>query len=242
MAGMPDFDAFVPGPRCHVDGAASGALAGLTFAVKDLIDVAGIPTGAGNPDWARGRKLPQRHAWVRQVLCAAALPARLPTRLIVAQDAFDFADPEVASALQAQLDRLGALVGQVSNDVLAPQGLSVWQRAQRVLQNAEAWQNFQPWIDSHNPRLAFGVARGLVLGSMLTEQERSAAALMRAEARRRLRRLLPPGTIMCLPTTPFPAPLRGLALSQLPLPRDRISCLTAHGRLTRGPQAHLPLP
>jgi amidase len=359
MAGMPDFDAFVPGPRCHVDGAASGPLAGLTFAVKDLIDVAGIPTGAGNPDWARGRKLPQRHAWVVQtlldagasiigktetdevslgilgenahsgtpvnvaapsrvpggsssgsasavagglcdfalgtdtggsvrvpasfqglygirpthgridftgiatqapssdtcgffardaktfarvgeVLFAAALPARLPTRLIVAQDAFDFADPEVASALQAQLDRLGALVGRVSNDVLAPQGLSVWQRAQRVLQNAEAWQNFQPWIDSHNPRLAFGVARGLLLGSMLTEQERSAAALMRAEARGRLRRMLPPGTIMCLPTTPFPAPLRGLALSQLAFPRDRISCLTAHGGLTGVPQVNLP--
>ena len=39
-------DPFVPGPRCHVAGAASGPLAGLTFAVKDLIDVAATPPAA----------------------------------------------------------------------------------------------------------------------------------------------------------------------------------------------------
>ena len=33
----------------------SGGLDGLTFAVKDLIDVAGTPTGAGNPDWLQSQ-------------------------------------------------------------------------------------------------------------------------------------------------------------------------------------------
>ena len=45
--------AFVPGPRAEIAGAASGSLAGLDFAVKDLFDVAGATTGYGNPDWAR---------------------------------------------------------------------------------------------------------------------------------------------------------------------------------------------
>ncbi|MEO3473276.1 amidase [Roseomonas sp. CAU 1739] len=45
--------AFVPGPRTTRAGAASGPLAGLTFAVKDLYDTAGDVTGYGNPDWAR---------------------------------------------------------------------------------------------------------------------------------------------------------------------------------------------
>src|SRR4051812_16229712 len=45
--------AFVPGPRVERPGVASGPLAGLTFAVKDLYDVAGTPTTYGNPDWAR---------------------------------------------------------------------------------------------------------------------------------------------------------------------------------------------
>lgn len=46
-----DFGAFVPGPRLTLRPSASGRLGGLTFAVKDLIDVAGTRTGGGNPDW-----------------------------------------------------------------------------------------------------------------------------------------------------------------------------------------------
>ena len=41
--------AFVPYPDAAVPHAAGGPLAGLTFAVKDLFDVAGYPTGAGSP-------------------------------------------------------------------------------------------------------------------------------------------------------------------------------------------------
>jgi amidase len=41
--------AFVPYPAAPIAHAAAGPLAGLTFAVKDLFDVAGYPTGGGNP-------------------------------------------------------------------------------------------------------------------------------------------------------------------------------------------------
>lgn len=44
---------FIPGPRVMVKGAESGPLAGLTFAVKDLYDVAGQVTSYGHPEWAR---------------------------------------------------------------------------------------------------------------------------------------------------------------------------------------------
>jgi amidase len=45
--------AFVPGARFGHAPLASGRLSGLTFAVKDLYDVAGTVTTYGNPDWAR---------------------------------------------------------------------------------------------------------------------------------------------------------------------------------------------
>jgi amidase len=45
--------AFCPGERVTLEGARSGPLAGLRFAVKDLFDIAGHVTGGGNPDWAR---------------------------------------------------------------------------------------------------------------------------------------------------------------------------------------------
>ena len=72
---MPDDDvnAFVPGSRVHIDGRPGGPLSGLTFAAKDLFDVAGHPTGGGNPDWARSNPVPARHAWaVRKLIDAGA--------------------------------------------------------------------------------------------------------------------------------------------------------------------------
>ncbi|HEY4250415.1 MAG TPA: amidase [Roseomonas sp.] len=65
--------AFLPGPPVTAPGAASGPLAGLTFAAKDLFDVAGHPTGGGNPDWAQTHPVPAAHAWaVEQLLGAGA--------------------------------------------------------------------------------------------------------------------------------------------------------------------------
>ena len=43
--------AFVPHTPPVIAGAAAGALAGLSFAVKDLYDIAGYPTGGGSPEW-----------------------------------------------------------------------------------------------------------------------------------------------------------------------------------------------
>jgi amidase len=45
--------AFVPGPRVEIAPLGSGLLGSLTFAVKDLFDIAGQITSYGNPDWAR---------------------------------------------------------------------------------------------------------------------------------------------------------------------------------------------
>jgi amidase len=66
-----DFGAFLPGPRLRIPGAAEGPLQGLTCAVKDLIDIAGHPTGFGNPDWAASHPVPQRNAPVIDRLLAA---------------------------------------------------------------------------------------------------------------------------------------------------------------------------
>ncbi len=68
---MTPSNAFLPGFRVSVPGAAEGPLAGLGFAVKDLIDVAGVPTGGGNPDWPRFAATPARHAGVVQALLDA---------------------------------------------------------------------------------------------------------------------------------------------------------------------------
>src|SRR4051812_26574541 len=63
-----DIGAFVPGPRVRIEGRAGGPLSGLTFAAKDLFDVAGKPTGGGNHDWPTGRPIPTKHSRAGQTL------------------------------------------------------------------------------------------------------------------------------------------------------------------------------
>jgi len=63
---------------------------------------------------------------------------------------------------------------------------------------------------------------------------------VRDAARARMRKLLPPGTIICQPTTPFPAPFCGQSLSVLDPLRERITRLCCHGGLTGVPQVVIP--
>ncbi|MEE8444868.1 MAG: amidase [Alphaproteobacteria bacterium] len=55
----------------QVDGAGEGPLKGLTFAVKDIIDVAGHVTGCGNAERFRTQEPAPRHAAVVQTLLDA---------------------------------------------------------------------------------------------------------------------------------------------------------------------------
>ncbi|WP_339949515.1 amidase [uncultured Albimonas sp.] len=66
--------------RFEVAGAAEGPLAGLTFAAKDLFDVAGRVTGAGNPDWAASHPAATTHAAAVALLLEAG--ARLVGKTI----------------------------------------------------------------------------------------------------------------------------------------------------------------
>ena len=262
--------AFIPGARIRLEGRPGGALAGLTFAAKDLFDVAGHVTSGGNPDWPRWYPVPSRHAWAVQTLLDAgatligktltdevslgilgenafdgtplnsaapdrvpggsssgsaaavaaglcdtalgtdtggsvrvpasfcglygirpthgrlpldgmlpqaptsdttgwfardaatfckvsavmlgeAIPTALPTRLVIAIDAFGLSTPETQLALSPLVKRLSDLIGNAREDILAPQGLSVWSRAQRTLQPYEAWTTLKNWVERDNP-------------------------------------------------------------------------------------------
>lgn len=64
-------NAFVAHGFVEREGAQGGPLAGLTFAVKDLFDLEGVATGAGNPDWLRSHSVPTRTAPLVQALLDA---------------------------------------------------------------------------------------------------------------------------------------------------------------------------
>lgn len=57
------YNAFTLGGDVYIDGTGDGPLAGLTFAAKDVFDIAGYVTGAGNPDWRRLAEPARATAW-----------------------------------------------------------------------------------------------------------------------------------------------------------------------------------
>lgn len=57
-----ELGAFCPDGMIRIEGATDGPLKGMTFAVKDLFDVAGTKTGAGNPDFLKRRATATHHA------------------------------------------------------------------------------------------------------------------------------------------------------------------------------------
>ena len=64
-------DAFCTDTEAFLEGAASGPLVGLSFAAKDIFDVAGHVTGAGNPDWKATHGPAEQTARVVQMLVDA---------------------------------------------------------------------------------------------------------------------------------------------------------------------------
>jgi amidase len=65
------FGAFMKGKPVTLEGSKSGVLAGLTFALKDVFDVAGHPTSNGQPMWPQTHPVPTENAGVVQQLLDA---------------------------------------------------------------------------------------------------------------------------------------------------------------------------
>jgi amidase len=160
---------------------------------------------------------------------------------VIAEDAFEVADRSVQDALRPAADRIGLLLGSYTSERLAPTRLSDWSGQQQILQGREAWETAKDWIDHVNPRLSFEVAERYRFASAIVEAEVEAAKSARETIIARMNAVLTGGAVVCLPTTPTPAPPRGERLSTRNVLRPRISTLTSIAGTTGTPQINLPL-
>jgi amidase len=143
--------------------------------------------------------------------------------------------------LRPFVDRLASRLGNATTVRLAPEGLAAWSDQQQVLQGREAWETAQDWIDRVNPRFSFEVTERYVMARSYTEADVAAARARREAIRQRLGTVLTEDAVLCLPTTPTPAPLRGERISARRDVRARISVLTCIAGTTGRPQINLPL-
>jgi amidase len=354
------FNAFCPYGDETIEGNPSGPLSGLTFAAKDLYDVAGQVTGGSNPDWLATHGPAERHSWavatlldagatlvgrtitdelsrgifgenahygtpenprapgrvpggsscgsaaavagglvdialgtdtggsvripasfcglygmrtthgripldgvimqaasydtvgwftrdadlfarVTAVMLGTDIPDERPAALIIVEDAFAVADPAVRDALMPVVETAAALIGSRTTERLCPGDPGEWRRQQGILQGHEAWASFGDWVDRTNPRFGYDVAYRFVTSAAITAAEVAAAKPVRTAVRARIDALLDGGAVICLPTAPFVAPLRGQACSAMQDDRQRITTLTCIAGSCGTPQINLPL-
>lgn len=349
--------AFCPYGNLQISGAAEGPLARLRVGVKDLFDVAGYPTGAGNPDWLATHAVPTQHAaavsmlldagadivgktltdelayslngenyhygtpvnpvsperipggsscgsavavaagfcdiglgsdtagsirlpasfcgvwgfrpthgvissagvvglapsydavsWITpnaallastgHVLLPAKHSASLPSRLLLAQDAWALANADVRRVLEEKLLQVKGYFGSVAQDVLADEGLLQWQQVFRTIQGREVWQTHGAWISACAPKFGPGIAERFQWASTISAEAAAEAAIQRWRIRAHLDAILS-GATLCVPTVSFIAPLKRAPSGE----QDRTNalCLLAIASLAGLPQITLPL-
>ncbi len=347
-----------------IAGAASGPLAGLTAAVKDMYDIAGTRTGGGSPEWLAAQKPAERHAAVVQTLvdagvtitgkticeelfysmvgvnahygmptniraagrvpggsssgsaaaCGAGacdfaigsdtagsirIPASFngvyghrathgridlagamamaPTfdaggwfangagmlrrvgqvllgpnlsgvgavsapvaRIVVATDLLAQADASVIEVCRTFLTRAKSQLPPLSEMPVMPRDFMAWCEAFRVLQAFEVWQTFGAFVTSARPRLGPGIRERIAFAATVTPQQAASARRVVNEARSAVQALVPPGTVMLMPTSPAIAPRPDLDGADLDAFRLRVMRLTALAGLGGLPQVTVP--
>jgi amidase len=351
---------FVPHDiEAPIQGSGDGPLAGLTAAVKDMYDIAGIRTGAGNPTWLSAHEpAPRNAAAIDKILAAGATitgkticeelvysvtginvhygtpanvraPGRMPggsssgsaaataagacdfslgsdtggsvripasfcglygirpthgrtdlsgavpmapsfdvagwfaatpgvfrrvgsvllggnrvdaklDALIIATDAFAEADAEVAALNREFLSLAGAVLPRPREIKIAPDGFDPWREVFRLIQAYEAWQSFGAFVTAAKPQIGPGIRERIAYAATVTAEQANAARRVMAAIGTQIRALVPPGTVMALPTAPCIAPRVDLPADDLEPFRARVMRLTCASGLSGLPQITLP--
>jgi amidase len=351
--------AFVSHGEVTIAGRAGGPLAGASFAVKDIIDVAGTITGCGNPDWLASHAPATQHAPAVQALLDAgallvgktvteelafsavginphygmprnvAAPGRVPGGsssgsaaavggglvdlalgsdtggsvripasyngiygmrpthgrislegvmplapsfdtigwfardpklfatvgrvllddhgsappagpLLLAEDAFERAEPATREALRPAIEAVERVLGAARRVTVGGDGLDRWHEVFRTLQGAEAWAAHGAWIEGAKPKIGPFLVERLRLAAQLGAEEVATARARRATIREALERLLEGGALLLLPSAPCPAPRSDASLAEHERVRARVIGITSIASLGGLPQVSLP--
>ncbi len=162
-------------------------------------------------------------------------------RLLIADDAFAEADPPVLALLGRALAIAADALPRPSHDNIAPDGLDPWRECFRVIQGREIWRIYGDFLTTHRPKLGPGIKERFGFAATVTQSDTDAARQTMAMARDRVRGLLPPGTVMALPTATSIAPFTDVSADALDSFRRRVMRLTCIAGLSGLPQVSIPI-
>ncbi|MGI8526349.1 MAG: amidase [Pseudolabrys sp.] len=167
------------------------------------------------------------------------LPAKIQ-RVVVLEDAFAQADPEVDDLLRTLLEFMSDDLPAMTHAKIAPDGLDLWRETFRIAQAAEVWQVFGDFVTKHRPEIGPGVKERIAFSATVTKAQADAASAKRAQMREHVGQIAVPGTVLALPTAPCIAARTDLSGDALESFRVRIMRLTCIASLTGLPQVSIP--
>ena len=167
--------------------------------------------------------------------------AQAPSRLLIPEDAWDLANPEVKEALSPFVKKIGAALGAAENIRLTEDGLEEWLPPARHLLGWEVWQAHGPWVEKERPAFGPHIEARFEWAAAMPAGKAEAARTIREAATRRMRALLTPGTLMAIPTAPGIAPVKNMEGPELEAFRHRLIQLTSIASVSGVPQISLPL-
>lgn len=174
------------------------------------------------------------------LLDARRVPAAIE-RMIVLEDAFAEADDAVADLMRTAIEFMLGDLPPVAHGRIAPEGFDPWREAFRVLQAFEVWQSFGAFVTEHKPEIGPGIRERIAFAATVTRTDAAAARNVKAQASEHIRRAVPPGTILALPTSPSIAPLAGCSPDEMEHFRVRVMRLTCTAGMAGLPQMNLPV-
>jgi amidase len=160
--------------------------------------------------------------------------------VIVAEDAFAQADAEVGALLRGFLQAAAAAIPKPSTGTLAPQGFDEWREIVRVVQAREVWKHYGAFIEKHKPRLGPGIKERIEFASTVAENDAAALRAQIPQARKQIRGIVQPGTVVAIPSAPCIAPPANDPAAQQESFRVRVMRLTCISGISGLPQASIP--
>jgi len=165
-----------------------------------------------------------------------------PARLIVADDAWAEVETPVAAALEPARAKTEAVLGKPEHARVSPEGLAEWFEVFRTLQAAEIWATLGAWVSATQPKFGPGTRERFAYAATITPAQVEAANARRRAIRQQVDAMLGTDGVICLPTSPRVAPLRGTPADKVEVDyrnqAQRILCIAG---LCGLPQISLPM-
>jgi amidase len=176
-----------------------------------------------------------------EILLQEASSGAKAKKLLVATDAFQYIDPDLGAGLAEALSRIKSSFPSIEAVTLTPMGWDGYLDCFRIIQSFDAWKTHGEWITNVKPAFGSSIHERFDFASKVTDEQNNSAIIEREKIIKQFLHLLPPGTVLCMPTTWDVPPRVDAEADELLHHRLSNLKLTALSPLAKLPQITIPI-